>query len=175
MGKEISDNQLLFAKVREGAKIPTKSDDNAGYDVYACIDIDKNDNGIVISPHETRLIPTGISSAFSKDYYIKLFERGSTGSIGMKVSCGVIDSNYRGEWFVSIYNGNNKDIILTNEPQYASGAIEKYQAVMYPLSKAICQAVVLPVPTMNISEVDINELKSYSSNREDGKLGSTGK
>ena len=35
---KLLENQLLFAKVREGAVIPTKKDEDAGRDLYACFD-----------------------------------------------------------------------------------------------------------------------------------------
>ena len=54
-------NDLVFAKVRPNAIIPSKEDENAGYDIYACFDEDY----MVIPPHSTKLIPTGIASALS--------------------------------------------------------------------------------------------------------------
>ena len=90
---KLLENQLLFAKVKEGAIIPTKTEENAGRDLYACFDEDY----IVIHPLETKLIPTGIATAFSPNYYAQIQERGSTGSKGIKYGAGVIDSGYRGE------------------------------------------------------------------------------
>ena len=78
------DGELLFAKAREGAKIPTKRDEDAGRDLYACFDEDY----MVIKPLETKLIPTGIATAFSDQYYAQIQERGSTGSKGIKYGAG---------------------------------------------------------------------------------------
>ena len=102
IGEEYMDtnNTIYFSKVRDNAIIPTKRDEDAGYDVYACFDGDY----IVIDIRDTVLIPTGIASALPKDKYIHIEERGSTGSIGMKKSAGIIDSGYRGEWFIAITN-----------------------------------------------------------------------
>ena len=71
--------QLCFAKVRKNAVIPSKRDEDAGMDIYACFEEDN----LVILPHETRLIPTGIASSCTSDYYFQLLERGSTGTKGM--------------------------------------------------------------------------------------------
>lgn len=117
---ELKDNDLLFAKVKPNAIIPTKEKENAGYDIYACFDEDF----IVIPTHETRLIPTGIAAAVSDKYYLQVHERGSTGSKGMKYGAGVVDSSYRGEIFVCINNVNDNDIVISklNEKEL----IEKY-------------------------------------------------
>ena len=81
---KLLENQLLFAKVREGAVIAAKKDEDAGRDLYACFDEDY----VVISPLETKLIPTGIATAFSSKYYAQIQERGSTGSKGIKYGAG---------------------------------------------------------------------------------------
>ena len=91
-------NNIKFAKVRENAIIPTKRDEDAGFDLYVCFDEDY----IMINPLETKLIPTGIAVAIPTDYYFQIEERGSTGSRGIKKSAGVIDSGYRNEIFVAI-------------------------------------------------------------------------
>jgi dUTP pyrophosphatase len=166
-------NQLLFAKVRENAIIPTKREEDAGYDIYPC---PREEDGIglvkgfIIPAHSTKLIPTGIASAFSSDYYIQIEERGSTGAKGIKKSAGVIDSGYRDEWFIAISNVNDKDLIIADEE------IKDYgDAIYYPLNKAIAQAVVLPVPKMEVSEIGYDELKNIKSERGMGKLGDSGK
>ena len=88
--------EVKFAKVKEGAIVPSKRDEDMGFDIYACFDEDY----IKIDPHETKLIPTGIASACDPEYGFLLKERGSTGSKGIALRAGVIDSGYRNEWFV---------------------------------------------------------------------------
>lgn len=106
---ELKDNDLVFAKVKPNAIIPTKEDENAGRDVYACFDEDY----MVIPYHTTVLIPTGIASAMTPKYEIRLRDRGSNGSKGIHVNAGSIDSGFRGEWFVAWCNTNDKDVILS--------------------------------------------------------------
>lgn len=105
----ISDKDLFFAKVRPNAIIPTKREEDAGRDVYACFD----DDYMVIPAHTTKLIPTGIASAMSSKYEIRLRDRGSNGSKGIHVNAGTIDSGYRDQWFVAWCNTNDKDVILS--------------------------------------------------------------
>lgn len=178
-----SNTTVFFAKVKPDAKIPTKREEDAGYDIYASFDEDY----IVFNPHETKLIPTGIASALSPDYFFRLVERGSNSSKGIGQRAGVIDSGYRGEWFVGLTNHNDtiivisklsedetRDIIRKNLIKNLSNYISD-RIVIYPYSKAICQALLLPVPKSNISEISYDALQTIESDRGIGKVGSSGK
>jgi dUTP pyrophosphatase len=48
-------------------------------------------------------------------------------------------------------------------------------SIIYPYEKALCQAIVLPVPKMNVKEISAEELKAIPSKRGEGMLGSSGK
>ncbi len=165
---KINENELYFAKVRPTAIIPTKEKENAGYDIYVCFDEDY----IVIPPHTTKLIPTGVASAISDKYYLGVADRGSTGKIGIKYSAGIIDSGYRGEIFIGITNTNNipviisklereeleelygkynritDGVILDDENNDEDIYLEDYHdfynkpCIIYPYSKAIAQLIV---------------------------------
>lgn len=169
MNKEVKGNQLFFAKVKEDAIIPTKTNDNAGYDIYPCF----KEDYIVIDPLSTVLIPTGIAMAMSEDYYAQIQERGSTGSKGIKYGAGVIDSSYRGEWFVPITNCNQHALIIKKENAILPWSEGNYK--IYPYEKAIAQFVILPVPKMEVEEISLEVLQSISSSRGTGCLGSSGK
>ena len=168
---------IKFAKVKPSAKIPTKRQEDAGMDVYACFDEDY----MIIMPHETKMIPTGIASSCSDDFMFKLEERGSTGTKGIEQRCGVIDSGYRGEWFVPLTNTNNYPIVISKEEFPNSKEIEAIKEIfnnvfdVYPYEKAICQAMVIPVPRLNIEEISYEELQNIESDRGIGALGSSGK
>lgn len=169
MNKEVIGNKLFFAKVKPNAIIPTKTSENAGYDIYPCFEEDY----IVISPLETKLIPTGIATAMSEDYYAQIQERGSTGSKGIKYGAGVIDSSYRGEWFIPITNCNQSALIIKKENVTLPWSDGNYK--IYPYEKAIAQFVILPVPKMKVEEISFEDLKNIKSDRGDGCLGSSGK
>lgn len=163
--------EILFSKIRPEARIPSKLDENAGYDIYPCFDADF----INILPLETKVIPTGIASAFSDDFYFQLFERGSTGIKGIGQRCGVIDSGYRNEWLVPITNLNKKMLVITkNKNQDEIKNMEAY-FVVHSYYKAICQAVFLPVIKTVIKEIDYEQLKAIESKRMMGGFGSSGK
>lgn len=160
--------KIYFAKVKQNAIIPSKSEGDAGYDIYANF----NEDFLIIKPHETKMIPTGIASVCSEDYYFQLQERGSTGSKGIALRCGVIDASYRGEWFVPITNTTNKTLWVDKR----FDKFEEYnEHIHYPYKKAICQVVLLPVPKVEIEEIDYETLISFKSERGTGLLGSSGK
>ncbi len=171
---------VKFAKTKPNAIIPTKRLEDAGYDVYPCFDEDY----IIIEPHTTAIIPTGIASACDTDYCFVLHERSSTGAKGMAQRCGIIDSGYRGEWGVPITNTNDVPIVIckkesiTDFNDFASILLFPYgeaNYILYPYEKAICQALVLPVPEVEIEEYTYEELKAIPSERGTGRLGSSGK
>lgn len=180
---------IKFAKVRPDAIIPSKREEDMGYDIYACFDEDY----IVINPHETKLVPTGIASACDHGYGFLLFERGSTGSKGIARRCGVIDSGYRNEWFVGLTNTTNQDLYISkinaedivkkqiNAFDNASAILYKLiedrvnNSIIYPYSKAIVQAIVTPVLETNDQELSYDDLKAIPSERGMGKLGSSNK
>ena len=202
---ELQTNDLVFAKVKPNAIIPTKEEENAGRDVYACFEEDY----MIIPANTTRLIPTGIASAITPKYEIRLRDRGSNGSKGIHVNAGTIDSGFRGEWFVAWCNTNNYAVILsklsldelinkygeidydfcfdqmiplnptmpfnTEENYFIIDEGEGYEPIIYPYSKAIAQAEVCEVPVMNQYEIAYEELKSIPSKRGVGALGSSGK
>lgn len=170
----IMKEELIFAKVREGAKIPTKRTEDAGRDLYPCFE----DNFIEIKPMCTKLIPTGIATAFSPKYYAQIQERGSTGSKGIKYGAGVIDSGYRGEWFVPITNCNNRTLMIVKK-EYLDNLIFKNEFerrfLVYPYEKAIAQFVMLEVPEFIEKEISYEELQNIKSERGAGAFGSSGK
>jgi dUTP pyrophosphatase len=166
---------VKFAKVKPNAKIPNKRDEDMGFDIYACFDEDF----IVIYPQETKLIPTGIASSCDTSYGFVLRERGSTGSKGIALRAGVIDSGYRSEWFVGLTNTTNKVLFISKLSEKET--YDKFYgdlmpaSFVYPYSKAIAQALLVPVPKVNVEEIPYEELQQITSERGLGSLGSSGK
>lgn len=160
--------KVKFIRLNNKTIIPSKRKGDAGYDIYANFE----EENFIIQPHETKLVPTGLSTIFSNKYVLLLRERGSTGSRGMALRCGVIDSNYRGEIFVGITNTNDKPLIITKEKDIS--ALED-DYIVYPYSKAIAQGIFLPlggiIPTVGLVE----DLDKNKTERNKGSLGSSNK
>lgn len=181
------DTNVKFAKVKEGARVPSKRDEDMAFDIYACFDQEY----MVIEPHETELIPTGIASACHLDYGFLLRERGSTGTRGIALRAGVIDSGFRGEWFVVWNNTTDYPVYLsklTKEELIQRDMKNKLEdsdklyagyywedAIVYPYEKAIAQALVIPVPQVTVEEIPYDNLIKIYSIRGTGALGSSGK
>ena len=171
--------EISWHKMAPNAVIPTKRAHDAGYDIYTNLEHD-----VTIYPHEKYLFPTGLQMRMNRhDYWLMGFDRGSTGSKGLHLHCGVVDNNYRGEIFICICNDNDYPVTFTksvdkykkNETKYAVSD-EAY----YPLSKAIAQLIPVQIP--NITSVEVSDedwdklMRAEEGNeRGDGKLGSSGK
>lgn len=166
---EVNKSTILFSKVKPQATIPSKRDEDGAFDIYACFD----EEYMIIKPHETKMIPTGLASAFTSDYVAILKERGSTGSKGIGQRCGVIDSGFRGEWFVPLTNHNDKPLIISKNPEVSN--ITSQVAIVYPYNKAICQCMMVEVPKLQITEVSYDDLVKIESERGMGALGSSNK
>ena len=191
---EVEKNELYFAKTKPNAVIPTKREEDAGYDIYTC-----ETETIIIPPCSTRLIDTGIAIACNKAYFPKFFDKGGMGSNGIIVGAGVGDSGYRDGYFIPLINTNSyKYLIITNQdvtviegsncfnpiikcfinlnvPYINKSFIEKENCIIKYLNKSITQFVMLPVPTFDIKEVSWDDLKKIKSERGLGSLGSSGK
>lgn len=193
---EIDVNEVFFAKTKPNAIIPTKREEDAGYDVYTC-----ETETIVIKPCSFKMIDTGIAIACNKSYFPKFFDKGGMGSKGIIVGAGVGDSGYRDGYFIPLINTNlQKTVIITtqsdeeigkcthfdlelnkfrtiefNKDVKVSQCIEKEDCIIKSINKAITQFVMLPVPTFQTKEISWEKLKSIKSERGLGKLGSSGK
>ncbi|MCD3351850.1 deoxyuridine 5'-triphosphate nucleotidohydrolase [Clostridium botulinum D/C] len=193
---EVEFNELYFAKTKPNAIIPTKREEDAGYDVYTC-----ETETIVIEPCSLRMIDTGIAIACNKAYFPKFFDKGGMGSKGIIVGAGVGDSGYRDSYFIPLINTNlQKTVVITTQSDEEiekcthfdleqnkfvtidSNAgvrvceyVKKEDCIIKPINKAITQFVMLPVPTFNTKEVSWEQLKNIKSQRGLGKLGSSGK
>ena len=141
---------VKIKKISANALIPTKgSEYSAGYDLYSCIDSDKD-----IAPGETVKIGTGIILAIPEGYFGAVFARsGLATKEGLRpANCvGVIDSDYRGEIIVAVHNDSNS--VRTVTP-----------------GERIAQLVIIPFLTSNFIESELD-----TTSRGDSGFGSTGK
>ena len=166
---KIGRDDLYFAKVKPDAITPSKRDEDGAYDLYACFDEDY----MVIAPHTTKLVPTGIATAFSSDYVAIVKERGSNGSKGIAQRSGVIDSGFRGEWFCPLTNTNDVPVIIAKKHAVSDIVVEN--AIVYPYEKGIAQFIMVEVPKMNTYEIPYEDLQKFESERGTGCLGSSKK
>ena len=105
--------RIRIKKLSDTARIPERgSSSAAGYDLRADVQ-----EPAVIGPHETRMIPTGLSVEIPEGYFGGIFARsGLAAREGLRPSncVGVVDSDYRGPVMVALHN--DSDEARTVEP-----------------------------------------------------------
>ena len=138
--------QIGIKKLSEDAIVPTRANDtDAGWDLYVPHDF--------LLPHETRaLVPTDISMAIPTGYVGLIWDRsGVAVKKGVHRFAGVIDSGYRGEVKVCLWNSSEWD-------------------VHFRKGERIAQILFQAIPEGDLIEVD--ELDS--TERGEGGFGSSG-
>ena len=98
--------KVLIKKLSSDVKLPSyKTSGASGMDLMAYIK-----SPITIKPKTSELISTGLSVAFSEEYEIQIRQRSglaAKNNISVLNTTGTIDSDYRGELKVIIYNNND--------------------------------------------------------------------
>lgn len=157
---------MQVKKVKDDAKIPTTQKGDAGYDLYPCF----SQEYIIIHPHETVLIPTGIALEVPEKYVAVIFERSSVGSLGLGRRAGIVDPSYRGEVFVGITNTGSSPIAISKDPRSTMNQHPEVNQVL-EYDNAIAQFILFEYANMEIIEsIDLNDTE-----RGDQALGHTDK
>ena len=143
--------KILLKKLDSSVELPSyKTDGASGMDLMAFIK-----EPINLKPYTSCLIPTGISVAFSGEFEIQIRPRSglaAKNSISVLNTPGTIDSDYRGEIKVILFNHGSNDFLINNKDR-------------------IAQMVLTPVVKMELEETD----DLPNTVRGDGGFGSTGK
>ena len=143
--------KVLIKKINKSVGLPTyKTTGASGMDLMAFIE-----QPIKLKPNCSCLVPTGLSVAFSEDYEIQIRPRSGLAvkdNITVLNTPGTIDSDYRGEIKIILFNHSNKDFIINNKDRVA-------------------QMILTPVVKMDLEETD----NLPGSLRSKGGFGSTGK
>ena len=108
-------------KLKQNAIIPTKANlTDAGFDLYVC-----TEKEIILNPKESKLIPTGIAMALPRNHAGLIWDRSSMGVKGIHRFAGVVDSGYRGEIKVCLYNSNDRPYTINSGDRIAQILIQK--------------------------------------------------
>ena len=110
------------------AKLPVRgSEQAAGWDLHAA-----TEGNIIIPPHCTVKIGTGLAMAIPNGFFGGIFPRsGIASKRGLRpANCvGVIDSDYRGEIIVALHNDSNQCEIIENGERIAQLIILPYEKI----------------------------------------------
>ena len=143
--------KVLIKKLSSSVKLPVyKTNGASGMDLMAFIS-----EPIIVKPQSSSLVPTGISVAFSEEFEIQIRPRSglaAKNNISVLNTPGTIDSDYRGEIKVIIFNHGNKEFTVNNNDR-------------------IAQMILTPVVKMELEEIE----SLPETIRGEGGFGSTGK
>jgi len=143
--------RVLIKKLSPDVELPVyKTSGASGMDLMAFLE-----EPIRISPKSSYLVPTGLSMAFSEDYEVQIRPRSglaAKNSITVLNTPGTIDSDYRGEIKIILFNHGREDFIINNKDRVA-------------------QMILTPIIKMELKETD----NLPDTLRGEGGFGSTGK
>ena len=125
--------KILIKKLNSKVKLPNyKTDGSSGMDLMAFLD-----KPISILPQKSELIPTGLSIAIPNNTEVQIRPRSGLAvknNISVLNTPGTVDSDYRGEIKVILYNHGNKEFLVNNKDRIA-------QMVLVPIIKATFEEV----------------------------------
>jgi dUTP pyrophosphatase len=126
--------KVLVKKLGHSVEIPVyKTTGASGMDLMAFIE-----QPIKLAPNSSCLIPTGLSVAFSEDYEIQIRPRSglaAKNNITVLNTPGTIDSDYRGEIKIILFNHGRVEFIINNKDR-------------------IAQMILTPIIKMDLEETD---------------------
>ena len=125
--------KILIKKLNSRVKLPKyKTDGSSGMDLMAFLD-----KPISIMPQKSELIPTGLSIAIPVNTEVQIRPRSglaAKNNISVLNTPGTIDSDYRGELKVILYNYGSEEFIVNNDDRIA-------QMILVPIIKATFEEV----------------------------------
>ena len=126
--------KVLIKKLDPAVELPAyKTEGASGMDLMALIK-----EPINLKPNSSCLVPTGLAVAFLSDFEIQIRPRSglaAKNSISVLNTPGTIDSDYRGEIKVILFNHGKKDFLINNKDR-------------------IAQMILTPVIKMDLEETD---------------------
>ena len=143
--------KVLIKKLNPAVEIPNyKTTGASGMDLMAFIK-----EPIKLAPKSSCLVSTGLSVAFSEEYEIQIRPRSGLAAkknISVLNTPGTIDSDYRGEIKIILFNHGNSEFVINNKDRVA-------QMILMPINK-----------------MELEEVKNLPETlRGKGGFGSTGK
>ncbi len=143
--------KVLIKKLDPTVELPAyKTEGASGMDLMALVK-----KPIALKPNSSCLVPTGLAVAFSSEFEIQIRPRSglaAKNSISVLNTPGTIDSDYRGEIKVILFNHGESDFLINNKDR-------------------IAQMILTPVIKMDLEETD----DLPETIRGEGGFGSTGK
>ena len=131
--------KIRVKKLNENAIIPTYGTEySAGADLYNI------DGMVIIEPHKTALLHTGIATEIPEGYVGLIFARSGLASkrgLAPANKVGVIDADYRGEIMVALHNHSDISATVESGERIAQLAIVPFLKAEYEISDELSDTV----------------------------------
>lgn len=112
--------KLKIKKLHPDAKIPIfATEHSAAFDLYSVEDYE-------LASGETKQISTGIAMEIPEGKCCQIWDRSGLGSKGIHRFAGLIDSDYRGEFRIVLFNSTESKFKISKGDRIAQGMILDY-------------------------------------------------
>lgn len=126
MDASMTNMKMLVKKIHTDAVIPSYAHTgDAGFDVCTPEEVS-------ILPHERKQIPLGMSFEIPEGYAVLFWDKsGLALKHGITNLAGVIDSGYRGEVSVVLYNTSNEVYTFKKGDKVSQGILQKVEQIVF--------------------------------------------
>lgn len=193
---------VKFAKVRPDAIIPSKRVEDAGFDLYAnfeedYIRIEPHETKLIptgiasvcSSDYALVLFERGstgskgmarragiVDSSYRGEIFVGITNTNHLKTLFLtKLSEEDTIDRFVDDYATKIHKPANKAAEAALRDEAYNWIAKNGHVLIYPYSKAIAQALVIPVPEVEVEELSYEDLKAIPSERGLGSLGSSGK
>lgn len=132
--------EIRIKKLSEKAVVPTYgSESAAGADLYACLE-----EAVTIEPGATLMVPTGIAAEIPEGYAGLVYARSGLASkkgLAPANKVGVVDPDYRGEFFVALHNHSSKAALVEPGERIAQLVITPFLKAEYTVVEELSDTV----------------------------------
>lgn len=92
----------------------------------ACMDVSASEK-VIIKPKETKLIPLGFAVELTNGYELQVRSRSGLAKQGLIIPNGIgtIDSGYRGQVHMMLYNSTNKEVTINKYDRVGQITVNK--------------------------------------------------
>ena len=109
--------KVKIKRIHPDAKIPFSAyEEAAGFDFYSIEDIE-------ILPGQSLMVRTGICYEIEAGYCLQIWDRSGLGAKGIHRFAGLIDSDYRGEIKIILFNSTKEPFKIAKGDRIAQGSI----------------------------------------------------
>lgn len=126
--------KIKFRKIYDDAIVPSYAHPgDAGMDVYSR-------ENYILKAKERHIFSLGISSEFPEGYVALVWDKsGLAAKNGLTVLGGVIDSGYRGEWGIILFNSGEEDYQIKKGDKIAQVLIQPVEGVEIEAAKELTE------------------------------------